>query len=598
MSRCLWIIMPALLFCVLSGMVGAQEAPDPYANVEKARAADGAFVLGDPDAKLKLIAFSDFLCVSCQNYEPIISAYIWDYVLSGQAQFEYRVFPVVDPELSVFSAGLVECADTLSPGKFWFARDLMFDIVSKRGFTDETIADYASALDMDHEALRDCAAGANQHEVDAELGRRLGVAATPSLFAQYGDADPVPIALALPEHYPAIVNAIRPETPASVTVKYGAYAGLTAFRRADGGFVLGEPEAPLAVVAFEDFLCPHCQSYQTTVQAFIDEFVRTGQAQFEFRFYPLVDPQYSTELATLAECVGAQDLGKFWDAHDLLFGFAGSGNLDSVAERLSDLLGLDAAALEACQSRAIQFLIDTHLAQSALVAGTPAMRAREDGGRLEAIFIGDAAQQRGGLSIEQLRQLAEGSGAVSVGPPRQSLLSQYYLADTGLITGEPCAPPCWRSIVPGETSFDDAMAIVQGLDGIGEPQLAPDGFVFGRADGPVCCHISSSDSGSVQLIVLQFAPTMRFGDAIASYGEPLFYRGLPFSAEEMLLMFYFPDNAMLITTAVPGTDGMLDESSPIVGALYSTREALSATIDSDELLPWRGFAAVSEYTDA
>ena len=598
MFSSLRIVMPAFVFCILIGMAGAQGASDPYAEMQQARAADGGFVLGDPGSKVKLIEFSDFLCVSCQNYEPIVKAFISDYVLSGQAQFEYRIFPVIDPELSVLSGGLVECADTLSPGKFWHARDLMFDIVSVRGFTDASIAEYASALDMDQAALRDCAAGAAQHEADAELGRRLGVAATPSLFVQYGDAEPLPIALALPEHYPAIVNAIRPASPTQVTIEFGAYAGLTAFRRADGGFALGDPEAPLTVVAFEDFLCPHCQSYQTTAQAFIDEFVRSGRAQFEFRFYPLVDPQHSTGLATLAECVGAQDLGKFWDAHDLLYGFAGSGNLDALGERLANLLGLDAAALEACQSRAVQFLIDTQLGQSALVAGTPALRGRKGGGRLEAIFIGDAPQQRGGLSIEHLRQLAEGSGAVTVGPPERSLLSQIYLADASLISGEPCAPPCWRNIVPGKTSLADAMAIVQGLDGVGEPQLGPDGLIFGRADGPVCCQIASGDGESVQMIMLQFAPTMHFGDAVASYGEPLFYGGLPFSAEETLMMFYFPDNAMLITTVASATDGMLEESTPIVGALYSTQETLAATIDRDELAPWRGFVAISEYIDA
>ena len=598
MSSRLRIVMPALLFCIWVWTVGAQETTDPYADVQMGRAADGAFVLGDPGSNVKLIEFSDFLCVSCQNYEPIISAYIWDYVLSGQAQFEYRIFPVIDPELSVLSGGLVECADTLRAGKFWLARDLMFDIVSKRGFTDESIAEYAGALDLDQEALRECAAGASQHKADSDYGRRLGVAATPSLFVQYGDADPLSIALALPEHYPAIVSAIRPSAAAPVTIEYGSYAGLTSFRRADGGFVLGDRDAALAVVAFEDFLCPHCQSYQSTVQAFIDEFVRSGQAQFEFRFYPLVDPQHSTALATLAECVGAQDLGKFWDAHDLLFGFAGSGNLDAVAARLANLLDLDAAALEACQSRAVQFLIDTQVGQSALVAGTPAMRAREAGGRLEAIFIGDTAQQRGGLSIEHLRHLAEGSGAVTIGPPERSLLSQLYLADNSLISGEPCAPPCWRNIVPGETSFADAMEIVQGLDGISEPQLGPDGLVFGRADGPVCCQVSSSDGESVQLIMLQFEPAMRFGDAVASYGEPLFYGGLPFSAAEMMMMFYFPDNAMLVTTVVPGIDSMLEETSPIVGAVYATREAFAATINRDELVAWRGFVAVSEYTEA
>lgn len=598
MSRILQSVSLAFVICILAWPVGAQEQTDPYADVHKARAADGGFVLGDPDAPVKLIEFSDFLCVSCQNYEPIISGFIWDYVLTGQAQFEYRIFPVIDPELSVLSAGLVECADTLQAGKFWLAHDLMFDIVSSRGFADASVAEFANALNLDLATLNDCAAGASQHEVDAALGWRLGVSGTPSLFVQYGDGDPMPIALALPEHYPAIANAIRPASSEPVTIEHGSHAGLTTFRRADGGFVLGEPGAPLTIVAFEDFLCPHCQSYQSTIQSFIDEYVRSGVVQYEYRFYPLVNPEFSTSLATIAECVGAQDLGKFWDAHDLLFGFAANGNLEGVSDRLANLLALDAEALDACQDRSVQFLIDTQLGQNVRVSGTPAIRARDAEGNLQAVFAGDTPLERGGLSIEQLRALADGSGAVTVGPPERTLLNDNFLADTSLISGEPCAPPCWQNIVPGETSMADALAIVENMDGIGEPRVGPDRIQFGHVDAPACCQLSSGDGQTVHTILLQFAPTMRFGDAIESFGEPQFYAGVPYTDVETMMLFYFPDQSMLITVVVPGIEGYLYETSPIIGAVYSTSEALSGAIGTATLVPWQGYVRFSDYMDA
>ena len=313
-----WIIT-ALMVVIIAVTIQAQGSADPYADVAKSRMADGGYVLGNPDAGMKLIEFSDFLCTSCQNYEPIIAAFIEDYVRTGQAQFEYRIFPVVDPQLSILSAGLVECADIQQPGLFWHAHDVMFEQVSVHGFTDESATVFAETLGLDAAALSDCAISAGQTAVDLLYGLDLGVKGTPSLFVQYGESEPIQIALALPEHYPSIANAIRPESSEPVTIELGKYAGLTTYRRNDGAFVIGEPDAPLTIVAFEDFLCPYCQGYLATVQEFIDVNVRSGQASFEYRLYPLINPQYSTRTAQIAECVANQDLRLFWDAHDSAF---------------------------------------------------------------------------------------------------------------------------------------------------------------------------------------------------------------------------------------------------------------------------------------
>ncbi|MCY4146271.1 MAG: thioredoxin domain-containing protein, partial [Chloroflexi bacterium] len=448
-----------ILLCFVSASPLAQSA-DPYADIAKSRAPDGGFVLGDADTAVKLIEFSDFLCGSCQRYEPIIAGFIRDHVLTGQAQFEYRIFPVIDPQLSVQSASLVECADALQPGGFWRAHDAMFQMATEQGFTAESTAAFAEMLDMDAEALGSCAETASQHAVDAQYGIELGAAGTPSLFVQYGASDPLAIPLALPEQLDALVNAIRPASTQPVIIEHGRYAGIPAFRRADGGFVLGDPAAPLTIVAFEDFLCPHCQAYQDTLHRFAETHIAKGLAQFEYRFFPVVNPDLSVASATLAECVAVQDLGKFWDGHDLLFEFARAGSLGNMSESLANLLGLDAAALEDCAARAAQHLIDTQLAQSTGVTGTPATRARVDGGGLEIVYAGGQPLDRGGLPYEMLSALAAGAGDLSVGAPEATLLNQSFLMDDSLLTGEPCAAPCWQRITPGETS----LAVYQSYD--------------------------------------------------------------------------------------------------------------------------------------
>lgn len=598
MSRAIKIIFIALLTLVSAAVVYAQPSSDPYADMAKSRAEDGAFVLGDPEAEVKLIEFSDFLCTSCQNYKPIVETFIKDYVETGQAQFEYRIYPVIDPVLSVRSASLVECADTLRPGQFWRARDLMFELVSTRGYTDDSIAEFAAELQLEAAALSDCAENAGQHAIDARFGLSLGASATPSLFVKYGDSAPIPIALALPEHHFAIVNAIRPNSTDPVQIKHGRYAGLETFRRADGGFVLGSPVAPITIVAFEDFLCPHCQNYQSTADTFVKEYVRTGAAQFEFRLYPLVNPQYSTAFAKTAECVAAQDLTRFWDAHDLLFEFARRGALDDVPGRTADLLDLDEDALNGCLDRSIQFLVDTQLGQTAFVSGTPAIRARRNGGALELIYLGEQPIDRGAPTIFQLRSLMEGEGEITIGSPQASLINERFLEDTSLLTGEPCGPPCWQGIIPGLSTLTDALDIVNALDGIIVMQQAEGAFQFGKTDSPPCCQISADETQVVSAIILQFVPEMTIGEALEKHGEPLFFRGQPYTESEAILWFYYPDQFTMIQVIVPGVEGNLDASSPLVAAYYLTELDMSDALDAGTFTPWKGYVSYREFTES
>ena len=595
MNRLTRIAVIAVFLVMQTWMIHSQEHDDPYADIPQSRTTDGAFVLGDP-AGVKIIEFSDFLCTSCQNYEPVISSFIWDFVASGQAQFEYRFFPVVDPELSVLSANLVECADTLQPGLFWRAHDLMFQMVSSLGFTSQSYLDFAEALQVDNEALSDCAWEVGQYSTDAAFGASLGVSGTPSLFVQYGDSEPLPIALGLPEHYPAIVNALRPQTSDPVTIRFGDYTGLSTFRRSDGAFVLGDPDAPLTIVAFEDFFCPHCQLYAETVRQFIDAYVRTGKANFEFRLYPLANPQYSTTAAKVAECVAAQDLGQFWDAHDLLFQFAASNNVSDMAGSIAGLLALDAAALNDCLDRSIQFLVDINVGQMAGVSGTPAIRARDSEGELQVIYVGDQPQGRGGLPFDVLAALAEGVSDVTIGAPERSLLNEDFLQDTSLLSATPCAPPCWRNITPGQTSMEEAKAIITSIDALEIVQSSSDALVFRSGDGAPCCQISSQDGETVGSILLQLAPNMNVGQVIATRGEPKYVFGQPFSEAEANLMLYYPEQYMLLSAVVAGVDGQLEETSPVVAVVYATGEIFAAAFESAPLQDWQGYLSYREYT--
>lgn len=163
-------------------------APD-YDDIPQMRGEDGAFILGDPDAPVTIIEFSDFLCPACQRYHETLRQLIHDYVATGQARFEYRMFPVIDAAASPLVASLVECSEDQLPGSFWRAHDLMFELVSA-GFHGLTHFTFASRAGLNYEELGVCInETANQVVVDSELAQELGVSSTPTLMLRYGDGD-------------------------------------------------------------------------------------------------------------------------------------------------------------------------------------------------------------------------------------------------------------------------------------------------------------------------------------------------------------------------------------------------------------------------
>lgn len=97
--------------------VGA--APNWLATVAKT---DGGYVLGNPDAKVKLITFESYTCPHCADFEkeaagPLRIAY----VQPGKVSLEVRHF-VRDP-VDLTAAMLTEC---VAPGKFFNAHQAFF----------------------------------------------------------------------------------------------------------------------------------------------------------------------------------------------------------------------------------------------------------------------------------------------------------------------------------------------------------------------------------------------------------------------------------------------------------------------------------------
>lgn len=180
------------------------------------------------------------------------------------------------------------------------------------------------------------------------------------------------------------------------------YSDIPQSRGEDGAFVLGDPEAPVTIIEFADFGCPHCEDYQAVTERFIDLYVRTGQARFEYRLFSNpTDPVYSEYMAQIAECAG--DQSKFWPAHNLIYSIADRSRFnDTTARQVATSLGLNYSELLTCAGDARQGEIDKDFGQSLNVTGTPAVRIRYGSGEATFISYGGRVYDRGSVPLEVL----------------------------------------------------------------------------------------------------------------------------------------------------------------------------------------------------
>src|SRR5260370_24068343 len=111
---------------------------------------------------------------------------------------------------------------------------------------------------------------------------------------------------------------------------------------------LGDEYAPVTVVEYGDYECPHCGRAHPVVKALRKHFGK--QLRFVYRHFPLTQIHPLAEpAAEAAEFAGAS--GHFWEMHDGIFGNQQNLSLPLLAE-LAQALGLSSEdLLSALESR-------------------------------------------------------------------------------------------------------------------------------------------------------------------------------------------------------------------------------------------------------
>jgi protein-disulfide isomerase len=120
---------------------------------------------------------------------------------------------------------------------------------------------------------------------------------------------------------------------------------------APGDFSLGSPDAPVKIVEYASYTCPHCATFHANVFKNLKaEYIDTGKVHFTLR--EVYFDRYGLWAAMVARCGGDM---RYFGIHDMLFDqqqdWAASQDPMEVVGKLKTIglaAGLDQAGLDAC----------------------------------------------------------------------------------------------------------------------------------------------------------------------------------------------------------------------------------------------------------
>ncbi len=343
----------------------ATPAP-PLAPTPAAIEARPLTALGDPNAPVTIVEYSDYQCPYCRrHFLETIPQLKENFIDSGRLYYVFKDMPLAG--LHPLAYRLHEaalCVGEAGGGEaYWQTHDLFFE--QGEAFQVQTLAEMDEAILTQLEAaglpeISDCLAGndfAAEVQAGVAEGSRLGVNGTPAFFingypirgAQPYDLFEYAIGLAEEGKLEA---AYQPPTGPN-DGKAQEAAAAEAVKAAEPVDVplgdapaLGSPDAPVTIVEYSDYQCPYCLRHAQSTLPLLQEYIDAGVVRYIFKDFPIssIHPQ-AQKAHEAARC--ARELGgdeAYWTMHDLLFEYQQSWATPPLPEHTDALKELVAEA--------------------------------------------------------------------------------------------------------------------------------------------------------------------------------------------------------------------------------------------------------------
>jgi len=145
---------------------------------------DDAF-LGDKDAPVTIVEFSDYQCPYCERFwAETLPELEEKYINTGKVKFVFRDFPLSGHARAIPAAVAAECvSEDLGDEGYYAMHDEMFENFGK--LTDEDLLGFALAVGADEASFVECYADQRfvaEAQADLQDGAKYGVTGTPAFF--------------------------------------------------------------------------------------------------------------------------------------------------------------------------------------------------------------------------------------------------------------------------------------------------------------------------------------------------------------------------------------------------------------------------------
>ena len=184
------VVAVAIVAAILSNQFNSAQpaavSSVQYSQIPQSTTADGAPILGSPDAKVVILEFADFSCPHCLDYHPTIQKVIDQLVRPGTARLIFRPMTFVGGPYSEAAAKAALC--TAKQGKFWEMEAALFNLQATQGyqaFQTDTLKATADKLGLDGVAVVNCMSSSDVQNTltsSKALFEQLGAGGTPSVM--------------------------------------------------------------------------------------------------------------------------------------------------------------------------------------------------------------------------------------------------------------------------------------------------------------------------------------------------------------------------------------------------------------------------------